>query len=205
MTGGPKPRFAGTDALMIARRYSRGESVNAIAESVSAAPAMIGRVIRKQGVRLCRRGPVRRSLESRFWGFVTRGAAHECWPFTGCKNACGYGSFRFAGKSALAHRMAFYLTHGYWPEVARHTCNNPPCCNPTHLIDGTQADNIRDMAESGRARRGVSHRSARLTESDVMDIRTLLGLCRVSDLARAYGVSYGCMSKIKYGRSWRHV
>lgn len=50
-----------------------------------------------------------------------------------------------------AHRVAFYLTHGYWPHVARHTCDNRPCVNPAHILDGSHQDNTADMIERGRA------------------------------------------------------
>jgi hypothetical protein len=40
-----------------------------------------------------------------------------------------------------------------WPEdkpVARHTCNNPACVNPDHIIPGTQYENVHDMIAAGR-------------------------------------------------------
>lgn len=36
--------------------------------------------------------------------------------------------------------------------MVRHSCDNPPCCNPAHLLVGTAAQNAQDMAERGRHR-----------------------------------------------------
>lgn len=45
-----------------------------------------------------------------------------------------------------AQRYAFYLVHGYLPVIGRHDCDNPPCCRPAHIRDGTIAENNRDKA-----------------------------------------------------------
>lgn len=52
------------------------------------------------------------------------------------------------------HRRVYYEHTGEWPEVVRHTCDNPRCINPAHLVGGTQVDNMRDCKE--RARLGDS-------------------------------------------------
>ena len=72
-----------------------------------------------------------------------------CWEWTGSKNKQGYG---YKGKS-LAHRVAYEVTRnrpirpGY---VIMHLCDNPSCCNPYHLKEGTQKENLRDASLKGR-------------------------------------------------------
>ena len=52
------------------------------------------------------------------------------------------------------------MAHGYVPEVVRHACDNPPCCNPLHLLGGTHADNVADKVRRGRVPRGETHYNA---------------------------------------------
>ncbi len=94
--------------------------------------------------------------EARFWAFVDKEAAAgpngKCWGWKGCLSR-GYGQIWIAGKMVLAHRYVFFLTHGYWPKpVGRHSCDVPTCCNPDHIVEGTQLDNIRDKMKRGRHR-----------------------------------------------------
>lgn len=53
----------------------------------------------------------------------------------------------------LEHRHAWELAYGPIPKgmVICHTCDNTRCVNISHLFMGTQADNMRDMREKGRA------------------------------------------------------
>lgn len=152
------------------------------------------------------------ALDERFWSKVARGTADECWEWTGARNARGYGVFRRSnGRTGLAHRLVFdALIHRLAPkapgrsgaagEVICHTCDNPPCCNPSHLFSGTQADNLADMAAKGR-RRAFS----KLTREDVATIRAMPierhGQQR--DLAIQYGVSQQLICDILKGRRWR--
>jgi hypothetical protein len=91
--------------------------------------------------------------EALFWSRVDKRGPDECWPWLGApNNRHGYGGFWFDGKSELAHRLAYRLTFGqitdgFW---ILHSCDNPPCCNPAHLREGTVVDNNRDRTERGR-------------------------------------------------------
>lgn len=78
-----------------------------------------------------------------------------CHPWRGSRNQGGYGMFQgsvaYAGYSFLAHRVAFWLAHQREPiGMVLHSCDNPCCCNPAHLREGTAADNMQDMISRGR-------------------------------------------------------
>jgi hypothetical protein len=90
-------------------------------------------------------------LAKRFWSKVKIGNSEECWPWQGTKTPEGYGQFLLDGKMRYAHRVSFLLFTGAWAEnYTLHDCDNPPCCNPLHLYDGTQRENIRQAEERGR-------------------------------------------------------
>lgn len=85
-------------------------------------------------------------------------------PLTGCHNYNGpklravnnclpYGRIYFDGKTQLAHRVAKMIEiGGPIPEglCVLHKCDNPVCCNPSHLWLGTQKENVHDMIAKGR-------------------------------------------------------
>ena len=151
----------------------------------------------------------------RFWSKVDRQGPDDCWNWTAsCLNARGgYGQFGMKRYRTMlrAHRVAFFLTYGHWPAVCRHTCDNPKCCNPNHLLDGTQADNMADKAARGRHRSGVNRGEqngfAKLTEGSVREIRSAyaVGKHSHSTLAIAFGVSKRAIGRIIRRETWSHV
>jgi hypothetical protein len=108
-------------------------------------------------------GPARRPLADRFREKVDVRGPSDCWPWTGSRLPKGYGSLARGGDGTgqpplKAHRVAWALARGVDPltmpedQVIRHkVCDNPPCCNPDHLEDGTMKDNNADTALRGRA------------------------------------------------------
>lgn len=86
--------------------------------------------------------------------------ANGCWEWTGTKNRQGYGVVGlYIGGAAIgvpAPRLQWMHHHGEIPagQVVMHSCDNPPCINPDHLLIGTQKDNLDDMRRKGRHRVG---------------------------------------------------
>lgn len=115
------------------------------------------------------------------------------------------------------HRLAYCEAHGLSlqdiaGQVVRHTCDNPRCINPEHLILGTSGDNVRDMDRRGRRRSvpprhaGQSHPQAKLTAEQVRQIReTYVPYHKEyggTALAKRYGVSQTVVSGIVRGAAW---
>lgn len=116
---------------------------------------------RDQGILILLSGECREAgRRERFLSKVQAGQPDECWPWTSVRSRRGYGIFRMDHErehfTISAHRAAWAIANGRVPEHGvLHHCDNPPCCNPAHLYDGTQKDNARDAIERGRWKPGT--------------------------------------------------
>lgn len=156
---------------------------------------------------------VRDGLIQSFWERVLIGEDDECWPWTAGLNSrkpgFNYGVLWVNGAHVLAHRFALTLSLQrplLLPETL-HACDNPPCCNPGHLREGTHTDNMQDMArrERRQCERGEARHCAKLTEAEVLEIRRIGANSTHTDLAYRYGVDRRVISGILDRTRWKHV
>lgn len=163
------------------------------------------------------------SVEDRFWSRVDRRGDDECWPWLwGCGDK-GYGKFFVkAGELGLdrdgnqaAHRVAFFLIQGHWPDpFGLHGCDNPPCCNavnPEHVHEGDASMNMREIfirdRQGPHRRSGETHCRAKFTNQQVRDIRAryAAGGVRFIEIAAEYGVSGRAISLIVHRQRYGEV
>ena len=96
--------------------------------------------------------PNRKDPVPRFWAKVDTSDRDGCWLWTGSFRH-QYGEFWLEGKREYAHRVSAFFACGRPLEpsdVVLHTCDNPPCVRPDHLVIGDVAANARDCSEKGR-------------------------------------------------------
>lgn len=130
----------------------------------------------------------------------------SCWLWTAATNGLGYGQLRVQHKALYAHRMAYEIYKGRLQpgEIVRHTCDNPSCVNPAHLVVGTMADNSQDALSRERfgAQRALGN--AKLTWELVREIRALLAtkLHTKQAIARRYKIGAKTVYHIEVNNQW---
>ena len=157
---------------------------------------------------------------------IDRRGVDECWNWTGPKNR-GYGRVSVDDQNFYAHRIVYAQVHPgsiTWEApksrkeagFIRHTCDNPSCCNPSHMILGTYQDNMRDKVDRGRSNiwwRGTTETPrAKLTENDVRTIRKIVadrrngkGGPKNAQLCEQYGISIPSLKSVVARRTYRDI
>ena len=133
--------------------------------------------------------------------------ADGCWVWQrACKgkeaqDGGGYGCMSIQGKCVGAHVFAYEREYGPIRKglQVRHQCHNTLCVNPTHMLLGTNQQNVQDRLDAGRYAKV-------LTAEIVLIIRAR---CAAGETQQAVGADYGlhqaCVSNIVNRKYWGHV
>lgn len=132
------------------------------------------------------------------------GGADACWPWRGVHRK-GYGYLWWKDRPQRVTRLTWAETNGPIPKGMHvlHRCDNPPCRNEAHLFLGTHAENVADKVSKGRQTKGEDNPRTKLTEADVLTIRTAIGTQRA--IAKRYGITKTTVGSIQRGETWRHL
>ncbi len=116
----------------------------------------------------------------------------DCLEWQRCLNSDGYPRCSWGGNSnGKVHRIVCELSgQDITGKVVRHTCHNPKCINPKHLITGYPKDNVSDMDRADRRYRKL--RSDMVAAVRELDAR---GLSR-KEISEALGIDQRRVSEI---------
>lgn len=152
------------------------------------------------------------SIHCAVWPRIAKGDPEECWPWTGGL-VVGYGAGTFqkqryrVSRVVLSEKLGRELKPG---ECALHRCDNPRCCNPSHLFVGSHKDNMVDKCQKGRWRggwpapKGSKHGKAKLSEADVIYIWNNRAE-GPTKLGKRFGVDKTVVHKVLQGTTWGHL
>lgn len=146
----------------------------------------------------------RRNLDTDIFNYIDMhgGDRSVCWEWKTTSKGGGRDNrpyFNFDGKKFLAYKFVYELMFGKVDKgiVLRHKCDNQRCCNPFHLEQGTQAENMQDVKDRERAG---------LPKSVVKAIKQLGSEGKTpKEIAKLYGLKIANVRTILRGDSYKEI
>lgn len=129
--------------------------------------------------------------------------ANGCWNcISHSDRGKGYRRLKRGDKVELVHRYIYQQEKGVIPshQVVMHKCDNRACMNPDHLVLGSLQDNYQDAKAKGRNSKGEVHGMSKLTEEQVLAIRSDPRQGTV--IAKEYGVTPALISNVRLHKVW---
>jgi hypothetical protein len=127
----------------------------------------------------------------------------DCWEWTKACTDHGYARASVGGKRYRASRIAAWLWLGFDLNSGldvMHTCDNPKCVNPAHLIPAPTKENVIDMYRKERS----NHQ--KMSVEKVQEFRHLRDAGHTTrSLAKRFGLNESWAGHIARGEAWAHV
>lgn len=146
------------------------------------------------------------TFRDKFWARVDK--VGECWLWLAAKDPNGYGRVGRSSKVELAHRVAYELETGdvLGTRHCMHKCDNPSCVRPTHLIAGTNYDNVQDCVRKGRQPKGEKRAHSKLTPNKVRNIREYRRKgYSYQEIGKIFSIAHTTARRVALGITWNHI
>lgn len=130
-----------------------------------------------------------------------------CWVSPRCLRNGVHASMGIHDHPEYVHRISYGLAFDAIPAglLVCHECDVGNCIWPSHLFLGTDATNVADMEDKGRARkvcpRGANNPNATLSDEDVDRLRAAAAIPGTSQrsVATRFGVSQSTVWRLVHG------
>lgn len=160
-----------------------------------------------------------RPVIEKFLDSISENETTGCWEWRWIltppkiKGVINYPRIQVAGVTVRANRFSYTIFNGQIPDglYVLHKCDNPRCCNPSHLEVGTQLENMRQCKRRGRWFTKESRpqcddcHNAILTNEQVSEILRLHSIgFRNCEITKKLGIkARGHVYTIVKGISWK--
>jgi len=137
--------------------------------------------------------------------YFTTSYNDKCWYWRAENKNPDYRQLKWGGKMYLVHRLSYLIFNGLIPlnKIVRHTCDNPSCINPKHLILGTHYDNSIDSVKNNRQGHQKLNIEAVKVIKWMLKYKNKRGLTK--KLSILYDVDASTITHIKKGDQWGWV
>lgn len=129
------------------------------------------------------------------WPFTTHGNPRRPW-------------ISIEGKRGSVSRFLCEKIYGKNPAEkthAAHSCGKEWCVNPAHIRWATPTENANDKIEHGTVCWGERQGRSKLTEEDVIKIRSLAGVMKKTEIAKIFNVRDMQIGRIIRRERWGHI
>ncbi len=131
----------------------------------------------------------------------------KCWIWPR-RQENGYGRCSLLGKvhraNVLSYKCANHISVIPPKLQVAHSCGKSLCVNSSHLRLDTGKGNCADKKTHGTLLFGETHPKSKLTEAQVREIKTSVGITQ-RVLGEKYGVTSTTISAIIRGKKWSHI
>ncbi len=129
------------------------------------------------------------------------------WPFARCARS-GSAQITIKKRTVNPARVICEMLYGPPPtskHEAAHSCGkgHEGCVHPRHVRWATHKENEADKRLHGTSPQGENHGSAKLKESQILEIRASTESCRLA--GERFGVDAVMISRIRRRKAWAHI